>query len=110
MPVLGQGRTGNPIPHSEGGQQPQGPLHSSAPGTTMLQDAGGISHGVQLYIGMQLMDLFCHINNPQSTRMRIWNIHKCCQIGQVETNKQMGILPLFYLLFVCFSCKKVISL
>lgn len=108
VPVLGQGWTGNPIPRSERGQQPRGPLHPSAPGTTVLQDAGGVSHGVLLYVGMQLMDLFCHINNPQSTRMRIWNIHKCCQIGQVETNKQMGILSLFYLfiLFYLFFMQK----
>lgn len=47
--------------------------------------------------------------------MRKGNVHKCCQIDQVEINKQMGILPLFYLFFqlvfvLFFHLKKVISL
>lgn len=49
---------GNLIPHLEMGQQRQGPPDPSASGTTVLQGTGGISHAVQMYVEMKLLDLF----------------------------------------------------
>lgn len=92
VPVPGWGCMGNSVSGLQREWWSQGP-----PGTTMLKRAGGLYPGAQLCWDAAPRLIFSQ-NNPQITRRRKQNIHKCSQIDEEEIYNYMGILPLFFFL------------